>query len=307
MAGNRSKENSRVNHPANAMRRSKQSVWLPELIACWYKTQVAADAPAAPADRERATVADVTQTYPDFQSALAACGDGYNDADIADVIAFKSALPVDKREVSPEQAINSILSIAMAATDIRERPLTVLDFGGGCGFHYFRVRAALNVPLQWAVVETPTMASRAFKVAQGQFAVYSGIDEAAAALGRIDLVHASSAIQYVSDPLATLQALASLNARYFMLARFPLWHNPQVVGVQISTLAGNGIGPMPPNIPNRQIQYPVTFTNLADVVRVLDRYDLALATPSPSSQYNVRGQPVPGITLIFRAKERMAR
>jgi putative methyltransferase (TIGR04325 family) len=245
----------------------------------------------------------VTQTYTDFKSALAACGDGYNDADIADVIAFKTALPVNKFELSPEQAVNSIVSIAMAAADIRERPLTVFDFGGGCGFHYFRARAVLNVPLQWAIVETPTMASRALEVARGQFSVYSNIDETAAALGRIDLVHASSAIQYVPDPLATLQTLASLNARYFMLARFPLWHNPQLVGIQISTLAGNGIGPMPPNIPDREIQYPVTFTNLTDVLRVLDRYDLALATPSPSSQYNVRGQHVPGITLIFRAKE----
>lgn len=108
------------------------------------------------------------------------------------------------------------------------------------------------------------------------------------------------------DPLATLQTLASLDGRYFMLARFPLWHSAQVVGVQVSSLAGNGIGPMPPNISDRQVEYPITFANFTDVMRVLDRYDLVLATQSISSEYNVRGQLIPGATLIFRSKEMSA-
>ena len=249
-------------------------------------------------------MAVVTEIHSNFRSALAACGDGYGDADLADVIAFKTALPIDKTHLAPEQAINTILSIGIAAAGIAHRPLTVLDFGGGCGFHYFRVQPLIAMPLQWALVETPKMAERAVKVAQGRFSVYTEIAEAAKALGRIDLVHASSSIQYVPDPLATLRALAALQARYITLARFPLWRGAPIVGVQISTLAGNGIGPMPPNIADRELKYPVTFTNIDDVLRALNDYEVDLVVASPSAEYGVLGQNVPGVTVIFRAKER---
>jgi putative methyltransferase (TIGR04325 family) len=247
-------------------------------------------------------MAVVTEIFPDFAAASAACGSGYSDADIIDVIAYKTALPIDPRQFAPEQAVNSIVAVGMAAAVAGERPLTVLDFGGGCGFHYFRVAAAITAELRWAVIETPAMAARAQKVAQGRFDVFSDIAAAQAALGRIDLIHASSAIQYVPEPLATVRALAALHPRYFALLRFPWWRGPQTVGVQPSPLAANGIGPMPPNISDRQVRYPVTFANIDDVFRTLENYEVALAMPSPSSNYEVRGQQIPGISVIFRAK-----
>jgi putative methyltransferase (TIGR04325 family) len=247
-------------------------------------------------------LAVVTQIFPDFASALAACGPGYDDGDIADVIAYKAALHVDHRELAPEQAINSILAVGIAASEILERPLRVLDFGGGCGFHYVKVVAAIRAPLQWAIVETPTMAERAAKMAQGRFGVFTDISAAAAALGRIDLVHASSAIQYVPDPLATLEMLAALRPRYLALIRFPVWGSTQIVGLQISPLSANGIGPMPPNIADRQVTYPVTFTNLNDVMRILADYEIASAISSPSSTYEIHGQRLQGISMIFRSK-----
>jgi len=244
----------------------------------------------------------VTEIFPDFASALAACGTGYDSAVIADVIAYKTALGVDPRHFAPEQAVNSIVSVGIATAEITDRPLTVLDFGGGCGFHYFRVTATIRSPLRWAIVETPTMAERALKLAQGRFEVFTNIAAAAAALGRVHLVHASSSIQYVPEPLSTLKALAALRAPYFMLARFPVWSRNQLVGVQTSPLAANGIGPMPPTIADREIRYPVTFTNFDDVMRILQGYEIAVAMQSPSSNYNVRGQQVQGISLFFRLK-----
>jgi len=40
---------------------------------------------------------------------------------------------------------------------------------------------------------------------------------------------------------------------------------------------------MPPNIADREIKYPVTFTNFYDVAQVLTEYEIAIATDSPSS------------------------
>jgi putative methyltransferase (TIGR04325 family) len=258
------------------------------------------DADFAPG--EKLTMAVVTQIFPNFAAAAAACGSGYNDSDIADVIAYKTTLPVDTRQFAPEQAINSVLAVGIAAAATTDRPLTVLDFGGGCGFHYFRVVAAASASLRWAVIETPTMAIRAEKLSRGRFEVFTDVAAAAATLGHIDLVHASSSIQYVPEPLATVKELAALRPRYFALLRFPWWRGPQTVGVQPSALAGNGIGPMPPNIADRQVMYPITFTNLDEVVAALGNFDVAMATPSPSSNYEVRGQHIPGISLIFRAR-----
>ncbi len=247
-------------------------------------------------------MAVVTEIFPDFASALAACGEGYNDGDIADVIAYKASLPVDLRQFAPEQAINSILAVGISAAETVERPLKVLDFGGGCGCHYFRVAPTIRAPLRWAIVETPTMAERAAKLAPGHFDVFTTIAEAAAALGRVDLLHASSAIQYVPDPLATLTALAALRPRHLALVRFPVWGMAQTVGLQTSPLSANGIGPMPPHIADRPITYPVTFVNFDNVMRILADYEIAMAMPSPSSIYEIRGQRVPGINLILRAQ-----
>ncbi len=250
-------------------------------------------------------MAVVREIFPDFTAALAACGAGYNNSDIADVIAYKTALPVDQRQFVPEQAINSIMAVGIAAAEIRSRPITVLDFGGGCGFHYFRVTQTIRTPLRWAIVETPTMAERAAKLAQDRFDVFTEIDAAAAVLGQIDLVHASSSIQYVPDPLQTLKMLTALRPRYFGLLRFPVWGRPSLVGLQTSPLSLNGIGPMPPNIPDRSITYPVSFTNFDDVMKLFVDYEIAMTVVSPSSTYEIRGQPIQGLSVIFRAKDRV--
>ncbi len=248
-------------------------------------------------------LANVTQIFPNFASALAACGTGYDDSDIAEVIAYKTALPVDPRQLAPEQATNSILALGLTAAEITERPLKVLDFGGGCGFHYLRVAAAMRTPLQWAIVETPTMAARAEKIAQGRFRAFTDIAGAADALGRIDLVHASSSIQYVPEPRDALKTLAALRPRYLMLARLPVWGLAQTVGLQVSPLSANGIGPMPPHIADRQVAYPITFINFDEIMNILADYEIAMAISSPSSTYTIRGQQVPGISVIFRAKQ----
>ena len=244
----------------------------------------------------------VTEVFPNFAAALAACGVGYSNGDIADVIAYKTSLAFDCRQIAPEQALNSIVAVGACAAEIVARPLRVLDFGGGCGFHYFRVSHAVRTPLRWAVVETAAMAQRAIKLADGRFDVFSTTEEALEALGEIDLVHASSAIQYVPDPLETLKFLAALRARFFALIRFPIWNARQLVGLQRSRLSGNGIGPMPPGMPDREVAYPVTFVNFDEMLRVLSQYDVVLSMASPSSNYEFRGQLVPGASLIFRSK-----
>ena len=60
---------------------------------------------------------------------------------------------------------------------------------------------------------------------------------------------------------------------------------------------------MPPGMLDREIKYPVTFTNYDEVLRTLAQYKPVLAMPSPSAIYEIGGQRTQGVTAIFRAKE----
>jgi putative methyltransferase (TIGR04325 family) len=249
-------------------------------------------------------MSSIAMIYPDFGLALAACGDGYNDSDIADVVAFKATVPLDAAKHLPEQAFNTIVSVGIAASDIPDRPLSVLDFGGGCGFHYFRAKRAFKASLNWALVESETMAARAAEVSSGHFSTHTSVASAKTALGQVDLVHTSGSLQYVCDPLATLKELLSIQASYFALARFPVWHGATVVGLQESNLSDNGIGPMPAHIPNRQVRYPITFTDFGDVSRLISDhdYEVLFTLGSPSAEYTIWKELARGITLICRLR-----
>lgn len=91
---------------------------------------------------------------------------------------------------------------------IGKRPnLNVLDFGGGsgrCGFE----RLGVDHHLTWAVVETPEMAKAARELyANPELMFFDSIEQAKEALGRVDVLHVSSALQYSGNPIQTLKAL----------------------------------------------------------------------------------------------------
>jgi putative methyltransferase (TIGR04325 family) len=251
-------------------------------------------------------VSSVEKICPNFISALAECGEGYDDPDIAKVIAFRTAKW--KGEIGEalllDQITNAVFAVGIAGANLTERPLRVLDFGGGCGIHYFSARSVFTAPLKWAIVETLTMVEHAAPIgAGGNFEAYDGITQAASSLGRVDLVLASGAIQYTPDPMASLDALIAIGASYFVLARFPAWGGQTTIGIQSGWLAEHmkSIGRMPPNITNRVVKCPITFVQFSSVREKFQKaYSLVLAVPSPSADYQVLGKGILGTTWVFR-------
>ena len=63
-------------------------------------------------------MAIIDEIYPDYPTALAACGSGYDDIDIAEVVAFKAVQAIDAGTAVPEQALNSIVAVGIAAADV---------------------------------------------------------------------------------------------------------------------------------------------------------------------------------------------
>ena len=67
-------------------------------------------------------------------------GDDYNNTDIAQLVAAKTAYRISH---APEELtlseLQSIAAVAAAAAEMEERPLRVIDIGGGCGIHFFQL------------------------------------------------------------------------------------------------------------------------------------------------------------------------
>jgi putative methyltransferase (TIGR04325 family) len=254
-------------------------------------------------------VATVDKLFPNYLSAAAECGDGYCDADIAKVIAYRTSKWKDthweQETLWSDIATIPVLAVGIAGINLMARPLRVLDFGGGCGVHYFFARSALALSLKWAIVETPIMAEHAAQVSEGKFEAHDNIAPAVTSLGGVDLVFTSGAVQYTPDPLATLDALIAIGAPYFVLARFPFW-TQTTIGIQQDPLSMHlqSFAPMPPRMADRTVKCPVTFVKYADVrSKFQQAYDCFLLYAAPSGNYQLRGQTILGGTLVYRRKD----
>jgi putative methyltransferase (TIGR04325 family) len=107
---------------------------------------------------------------------------GYNDPALVDFI-FEKTKSIRHFEPWPE--MSGITS--------------VLDFGGGCGHHFFRA-VRQSPAIRWAVVETPDMVKRASELETDGLRFFSDISSALAWLGAPQVVHCNGALQFTDDP-----------------------------------------------------------------------------------------------------------
>jgi putative methyltransferase (TIGR04325 family) len=204
--------------------------------------------------------------FPSYERALAVCQGGYGDPAVARVVYEKTIIYRDLLRSQrplvcelPSLRTCMALSLAQAGT---AASFHVIDFGGGCGVHYFLAQAQLGhrVDLRWHVVENPTMATMAASLEDGHVKFYDNLGEARADLGRVDLVLSSGALQYVAQPYASLQQLTACGASSLFLTRIGLsTESREFVTLQTSHLRDNGPGPMPVSLPDGVVSYPVTL------------------------------------------------
>ncbi|HYD70480.1 methyltransferase, TIGR04325 family [Azospirillum sp.] len=184
------------------------------------------------------------------------------------------------------------------------RPLNILDFGGAAGAHYHQFAGKFpHVPLNWAVVETPAMASYcAADPALRPVRFYDSVASATQALGTVDVVIASSSLQYTPDPMAALAELLGLKARWLGITRMPLWDGPVIRCMQRSTLSANGPGPLPPGFEDRMVEYPLVLPNIAAFQNSLESqgYVRVLQTGEQPAGITINGQPILQYQWLFR-------
>lgn len=218
--------------------------------------------------------------FESFDDASKAClTGGYEYQQLVNVVVRKNKILQDAISPSPEfdfGAMRILMAVGLASNE--NKKISVLDFGGGGGYHWFIAKNALgNYLFDWRIVETPMMAKAGNMLLKKNGLQFFPNIESSIEVGEIlDLVFTSSALQYCEDPLGTLQDLVDLGARYLFVTRTPFSLAPvPLISNQRSMLSENGPGPMPLGFKDELVEYPVSYIprNEAEKI-ILDKYEI---------------------------------
>ena len=248
-------------------------------------------------------------TFPTYNDALKECETfGYEAANLVQVVFHKTVAYRDALLKSPPQITPSD-SLALFAVGLALRstaPITVLDFGGACGAHYFRMRTLLrpDVRLRWHVIETPAMAKAAIPIHTEELSFSDSLHEVRKSLDHIDIVFSSGTLQCVPNPHEILKQLLDCRASYLVLPRLGLSETTaDVITVHEARLSDNGPGPMPAGIQDGTTRYPFTFpARTAIETSMMNEYEIILSVADPSGVFAVNQEPLLGLGYVARAK-----
>lgn len=207
-------------------------------------------------------------SYATWEEAAAACGEGYLCQELADVVAWKTAQVVSGK--APEPALSATEAIvALCARETRERQMgkwlgkfRVVDIGGGCGLHRFKLRGHVPAGTQWVVIETSAMNRAAAQMQAVTEALIQPLRSLGLAEGSWDLALLSGSLQFAADPKALLRELAAARPARIVFGRLFLTDGPTRCEAQRSRLSWNGaITQLPPGVQDREVLYPRTVLN----------------------------------------------
>ena len=167
------------------------------------------------------------KAYDSYDSALAGSYT-YEDPGVIQIVsskteAYRNALLAGKdKTVNNCQTVQNMFVLSYVWHD---RPLDVLEMGGACGASYFELSHLLPGRIKsWHVVETPAMAAAGRRlIRDSRLTFYDALDTAVAQLENLDLLIAQGVLQYLRDPLQTLEALLRLGFAYVYITHAQLW------------------------------------------------------------------------------------
>ncbi len=237
------------------------------------------------------------QIYGDYAQALALCeGVGYALQDLTDVVIQKNIAArqaILKSAVLDQEASRTLLGVSFA---MNSRSLRVIDFGGGGGHHQVLAAQALgeDCKIWWNIVETSAMCQSAKAIHTPGLKFFDTIAAAKEDLGNVDLVMASSSLQYCPDPLGYLDQLLAISAKYLYITRTPLsLAEKSLVSIQSSLLSHNGPGPLPQGYEDRTILYPITYVPLRHVEeRIQQKYRIRFRLLEQAPNLSVDGMAI---------------
>lgn len=223
--------------------------------------------------------------YKSYDDALAVAG-SYEEKDLIKVIVAKTKKYLAKENINGLINFDSISdarttrTLFAIAAGINKKTITILDFGGSAGIHYFTAKQLISndISLKWCVVETESMVKEAKSegIENEELLFFSSIDEAANKISNFDIIYSNYALCYTPNPLMYLEQLLQTNFEKFFLTNTAMnSENKEVVGLQTSTLSTNGVGRDIPDhleISDREIIYPFTIPSKQQVESIIKQY-----------------------------------
>lgn len=206
----------------------------------------------------------IEEIYDSYQSAQTKCVTrDYQNVELCDMIADKTIIFRDSLIQQPNtlNAINIFLLAAINNIRIKDsmKSMTILDFGGACGIHFFEIRKFLPeiFHLKWIVVETPQMvlSAKSKKIETKELTFVDSLNN----LPTIDFIYSSGALQYTSKPYKFLENLLKIGVNSILFNRMTFNENDRdLITIQKSSLSNNGPGPMPKQYTDKIMSYPHT-------------------------------------------------
>ena len=233
-------------------------------------------------------------TFESFDDALAACdGTGYDDKQIADVVLWKTRIyrALLDKEAYPKLTANQARQILGLSLSIKNNRLSVLDFGGACGVHYFLAKKIFGdtIDLNWTVVETPSMCSKAREFESDELRFFDSIDAATDDGCKYDLTFISGSLQYVPDPYQTFDQLIACESPHLFLTRTALsTTDREYILIHESTLGRHGRGGPLKTAADVKTQCPVVIARRDKIEEILSvRYKVVMEFTEAMESYKV--------------------
>ena len=197
----------------------------------------------------------------------------YDNRLLAEVVSKKTQVYVNNssEKVLPNSNYLSLLTAFHSLDETR----TVIDFGGAAGIHYFLSKPFVPSLKSWTVIETKAMVEQQEQNTEEKLK-FCTIDDFCYDDFDCDLLYLSSALQYVEDPIQTLNQLIRIKPKLILISRTPFnQKDSKAIFTQTSKLSSNGPGPLPEKYKDCRIQYEVNVPNYSQVVELLeDEYSI---------------------------------
>lgn len=156
----------------------------------------------------------------------------------------------------------------LAACASEGSPVRILDFGGGMGEGYLRLKAAMTGPVEYHIVELELNCAEGRRLFEGAGDIFFHAALPKEMAG-VDIAHINSALQYIEDYAGLLGRLADYKPRYILLAR-------------LSAVESETFASMQKNLEGTTLPY--WFFNTGEIVQLLASKGYRLAYKKPSAK-----------------------
>ena len=211
-------------------------------------------------------------------------------------------ISINNSEIQTLTALGIVISQSQHSEKI-----TVIDYGGACGAHYFLAKHIFSATkFDWRVIETPSMVKVARDIESNELHFFDDIEHAIKNADSIHLIHSSGTLQCIPEPYKTLEHLVNIKPNFMLFSRLGVTpESSEIITVHQHMMSANGPGPAPKNFKDQICIYPFQYPIRNKIESILsDDYSIEFMNNDPSGRFSVGSHEIIGITYFCRRKKK---